>query len=310
MTQETARSRPTIVGLGEVLWDVFSDGAKFGGAPANFASSAAGLAGDHAQVHMVSSLGSEDLGERARLEFEQHNVDSSCVQHSEKQTGQVLVTVDGEGHASYEFAADTAWDNICWNDELSQLAANTDAVCFGTLGQRSAISKATIRQFLENVPRESLRVFDINLRPPFWDDALILDSLPLGNVLKCNEDELPVIATLLGLAGSDTELLQQLIARFSYRIVALTRGSAGSLLMTESGEISDSPGVETTVVDTVGAGDSFTAAIVLGTLAGQPLKATHDWANRVSAFVCSQAGATPSIPSELQLPEGTASCFE
>lgn len=296
---------PVIVGLGEVLWDVFPDGHRFGGAPANFACSAACLAPSAANVCMVSGVGTDDLGQRAIQELTAHHVDPTFVARLDRQTGRVDVEVDASGHALYEFATDTAWDRLEWSAGLDGLAVRTNAVCFGTLGQRSEPSRQTILSFVAVTPKSCLRIFDVNLRPPFWDDDLIRESLLIANALKCNEDELPVLGRIFGLTGSDAEMLDQLVARFQLRLVALTRGSEGSLLVTESGEVSDVPGVETQVVDTVGAGDSFTAALALGFLHGLPLATTHTWASSVAAFVCSQPGATPDIPAELHMPKET-----
>lgn len=288
-----------IAGLGEVLWDVFPDGARFGGAPANFACSAAGLAGELAQVFIVSAVGEDELGAGARQALAGHDVETRWLADSTFPTGQVDVRIDDAGHATYEFAADTAWDHLEWTDELNA-AAELDAVCFGTLGQRSETSRETIRRFLAATSEECLRIFDVNLRPPFWSEAVVRDSLPLANVLKCNEDELPVLASIFQVAGTEQKLLRQLIDRFSLRAAALTRGSAGSLLLHESGDYSDLPGVPAEVTDTVGAGDAFTATFALGLLLDRPLAETHEWASRVAAFVCSQPGATPRIPTELR----------
>lgn len=301
MADASADCRPVIVGLGEILWDVFPDGPRFGGAPANFACSAAELAGETATVCMASAVGRDDSGLEAIRQLQSHGVATEAVSQSERPTGKVTVQVDAEGHASYEFAADTAWDCLKWSDELSELAGRTDAVCFGTLGQRSETSLQTIRRFVEATPESCLRMFDVNLRSPFWDDDVVRESLPLANALKCNEDELPVLAGLFGLAGSSEEMLRQLADRFELKLVAFTRGANGSLLLTGSGEASDLAGSQTQVVDTVGAGDSFTAALVLGQLNRIPLTDTHAWADRVAAFVCTEPGATPTIPNQLHL---------
>ncbi len=133
-----APKRRTIVGLGEVLWDVFPDGPRFGGAPANFACSVAELAGGNLDVFMVGAVGPDELGRRATLSLREHGVDTRHIATAEEPTGQVLVKPDAAGHPSYEIATDTAWDNIPWSDELRQLATRADAVCFGTLAQRSA----------------------------------------------------------------------------------------------------------------------------------------------------------------------------
>ncbi len=288
-----------IVGLGEILWDVFPDGARFGGAPANFACSAAGLAAGSARVSMAGAVGRDDLGRRALAEFTARGVDVAAVAVLPEPTGRVDVTVDVAGHASYVFAPDCAWDNVPWSDSLERLAAETSAVCFGTLSSRGATSQATIRRFIAAVPSPALRILDINLRPPFWSPDVVRDSLALANIVKCNDDELPVVAEILGLSGSPEAILRQLVDRHALRLAALTRGAKGSLLVTADGSASDLPGTPVDVVDTVGAGDAFTAAVTLGLLAGWPLSKLHAHAERVAASVCTQRGGTPSIPADL-----------
>lgn len=288
----------TIVGLGEILWDVFPEGARFGGAPANFACTAAALLGGRARVWMAGAVGRDELGRRAIESLEAHGVDVSCVAALEQPTGQVLVTVDPAGHASYEFAADAAWDNLPWTPEFEQLAARADVVCFGTLAQRSGRSRETVRRFVSATPATALRVFDINLRPPFFNDATILESLALASLVKLNDDELNVLAVLCGLHGSEVEMLRQLSRRFDLQTAALTRGPHGAILV-RGDEVSEHAGIPVEVVDTVGAGDAFTAALVAGLLDGRDLAAVNDHACRLAAFVCSQPGATPRIPREL-----------
>ena len=234
--------RPTVIGIGEILWDVFPDGPRFGGAPANFACSVAELARDQIDVYMAGGVGADDLGRKAIEALHPHGVDTNCVAVVDRPTGQVVVKLDAAGRASYEFAADAAWDNLAWSDTLQQLAARADAVCFSTLGQRSEISRQTMQRFVRATPAKSLRVLDINLRPPFWNEAIVLQSLQLANVLKLNDAELSVLAGMLGWSGENHELLQQLMDRFSLQLVALTRGAAGALLLSESGEQSELPG--------------------------------------------------------------------
>jgi fructokinase len=294
--------RPTVIGIGEILWDVFPDGPRFGGAPANFACSVAELARDRIDVYAAGGVGADDLGRRAIEALHAHGVDTSCVALIDRPTGQVLVKLDAAGRASYEFAADAAWDNVAWPDGLQQLAARADAVCFSTLGQRSEISHQTIQRFVRATPAKCLRVLDLNLRPPFWNEEIVLQSLQLASVLKVNDAELRVLADMLGWSGVGHELLQQLVEGFSLQLVALTRGAAGAALLSESGERSDLPGQPTLVVDTVGAGDSFTAVLVIGLLSGLPLARINAWGNRVAAFVSSQPGATPHIPDYLHQP--------
>ncbi len=290
-----------IVGLGEILWDVFRDGARFGGAPANFACSASGLAAGSARVSMAGAVGGDDLGRRALAEFTARGVDVAAVAVLSEPTGRVDVTVDAAGHASYVFAPDCAWDNVPWSDSLERIAAATTAVCFGTLSSRGATSRATIRRFVAAVPFPALRILDINLRPPFWSSDIVRDSLPFANVVKCNDDELPVVAEILGLSGSPEAILRQLVDRHDLRLAALTRGAKGSLLVTAGGSSSDLPGTPVDVVDTVGAGDAFTAAVTLGLLAGWPLSTLHAHAERVAAYVCTQRGGTPPIPADLRI---------
>jgi fructokinase len=304
MTVEPTPSAPIIVGLGEILWDIFPDGPRFGGAPANFACSVAGLANDSWPVAMVSAVGNDELGQRALDAIKDHNVQDQMINQLEYPTGTVLVQLDATGHATYEFASDTAWDHLNWNDRLELLAKRTVAVCYGTLGQRSAVSRQTIQQFLKATPATCLRIFDINLRPPYWSEQVILESLEPANVIKLNEDELPVLAQILNLTGSDRELLDQLLERCDLQTAVLTRGSLGALLVSHDGSFSDIPGQDVNVVDTVGAGDSFTAAVVRGQLQGLPLHTTNLWAGNVAAFVCSQPGATPRIPQHLRSPPG------
>ena len=290
-----------IVGLGEILWDVFPDGARFGGAPANFACSASGLAAGSARVSMAGAVGGDDLGRRALAEFTARGVDVAAVVVLSEPTGRVDVTVDAAGHASYVFAPDSAWDNVPWSDSLERLAAATTAVCFGTLSSRGGTSRATIRRFIAAVPSPALRILDINLRPPFWSPEIVRDSLPLANIVKCNDDELPVVAKILGLSGSPEAILRQLVDRHALRLAALTRGAKGSLLVTADGSSSDLPGTPVDVVDTVGAGDAFTASVNLGLLAGWPLSKLHAHAERVAAYVCTQRGGTPPIPADLRI---------
>ena len=290
-----------IVGLGEILWDVFPDGARFGGAPANFACSASGLAAGTARVSMAGAVGRDDLGRKALGEFTARGVDVAAVAVLPKPTGRVDVTVDAAGHASYVFAPDCAWDNVPWSDSLERLAAETSAVCFGTLSSRGATALATIRRFLAAVPSPALRILDINLRPPFWSPDIVRDSLPLANVVKCNDDELPVVAKILGLNGSPEAILRQLVDRHALRLAALTRGAKGSLLVTADGAVSDLPGMPVEVIDTVGAGDAFTASVTLGLLASWPLSKLHAHAERVAAYVCTQRGGTPPIPADLRI---------
>jgi fructokinase len=291
--------QPCIVGIGEILWDVFPDGPRFGGAPANFACSTAELSRGSARVCMVSAVGDDDLGHAALQSLTSHGVDSRCVQINDRETGQVLVELDPHGVARYRFAENSAWDALRMTDDLRTLATSTDAVCFGTLGQRSQCSRDTIQAFVKAVPSSALRVLDVNLREPFYSDELILASLAMANVLKLNDAELPMVARLCGCSGSTSEMMRQLSEQYHLRCVAVTRGTAGAIVVANNA-ISDLPGITVDVVDTVGAGDAFTAALILGLLGGQEIHEVNRRAIEVASYVCSQAGATPGFPAHFR----------
>ncbi len=291
-------ARPVIVGIGEVLWDVYPDAAHFGGAPANFACHSASLG---AESWMVGAVGADELGERAVGKLLERGVECGHVcRDAHHATGRVLVTLNDAGQAGYEFAADTAWDHLAWSGDLAALAARCDAVCFGTLGQRSPVSRETIRRFVAATPPGALRVFDVNLRQRFHDPDTIRASLALASAVKLNHEELPVVGELCGLrATAPRDMLVELADRFDLRLAALTRGPHGSLLVA-GGDEDDCPAPPTRVVDTVGAGDAFTATLVSGFLHGLPLDVVNRHANAVASFVCSQDGATPMLPVGLR----------
>ncbi len=298
-TRDLERSfdRPKIAAVGEILWDLLPDGAQFGGAPANFAHHAAALGAD---VSMVSAVGDDSLGHQAIEILKAAGLDVShvsiCRDHP---TGAVDVSIDGHGQPTYQFHPDNAWDHLPWSDRLLELAGQVDAVCFGTLGQRSEQSRQTIQQFLRATPESSLRVFDVNLRPPFYDDQQIDQSLKLANVLKLNDEELTQLCEMYDTDGSEIQRAQQLAERFRFRLVAVTRGQRGGLLV-YGDEVSEVESQAVEIQDTVGAGDAFTAAVTLGMLQGVELDEINHAACRIAEYVCSQAGATPNVPSELR----------
>lgn len=289
---------PVVAGIGEVLWDCYPDGAHFGGAPANFASHAASLG---AESWMVSAVGTDAHGDRALQVLSDLKVRCDLVARDPKHsTGQVLVTLDAERVPRYEISLDVAWDHLTWSEHFGAFATRCDAICFGSLAQRSPDSRATIRRFVAAVRRSALRVFDVNLRQRFFDRETIDASLRLASALKLNDEELPVIAELCEIrARAPREILRELMTRYDLRLAALTRGPRGALLLDDRGE-DDCLAPETVVVDTVGAGDAFTAALVSDFLRGLPLSRINRHANAVASFVCSQAGATPPIHERLR----------
>ncbi len=290
------------VGLGEVLWDVYSDDAKFGGAPSNFAYHLHTLSQSSwgHRTHVVSAIGpeTEELAGLTLEALKRLGLEYSLVQHTAFETGRVDVTLDSDGSPSYEFCKDPAWDHIQWQDSFSDVAPSTLAVCFGTLAQRNEVSRNTIQRFLSHVPQSSLRVFDVNLRRNFWNRQTIVDSLQLCNVLKLNHEELPIVAEACGLDARDSHVLHRVRERFDLQLVALTMGGDGARLVTDR-EMVEANAPRTEVRDTVGAGDSFTAAMIVGWLKGWDASLILQRAMAVASYVCTQSGATPPLPGKI-----------
>lgn len=288
--------KPIVTGIGELLWDVFPEGKRLGGAPVNFACHCGQLG---AEAYPVSCIGSDELGAEIRDVLTSLNVDSSYVaEDAEHSTGTVQVTLDENGKPSYEICEGVAWDVLPMSGKLGELAQKADAACFGSLAQRNDVSRATIRQFLEMMRPDSLKIFDVNLRQSFYSLEIIEESLGLSNILKLSDEELPVLAEMFGISGSIHEQLCTLLEKFGLKLVVYTRGPDGSLLVAP-GETSDHPGSPGDAINSVGAGDSFTATLCMGLLNGKSLDEINEHANRVATFVCSQDGATPVLPSEL-----------
>lgn len=289
--------RFTVAGIGELLWDVFPSHKRPGGAPANFAFHCHQLG---AEAYPVSCVGTDELGRRIRDELREIGVDTRHVLESDAfPTGTVQVTLNDEGKPSYQIFENVAWDHIPLTSGLEGLAAKLDAVCFGSLSQRSAVSRETIHSFVRHMPRDALKIFDVNLRQSFFSKEQVEGSLRLASILKLSDEELPVLAGYFGLRGDVMAQLNGLRERFNLKLVAYTRGPDGSVLV-RSDEVDDAPGEKgLVVVDSVGAGDSFTAALCMGALKGWPLNKMNVFANRVAAFVCSQKGATPTLPEHL-----------
>jgi fructokinase len=288
-----------IVGIGELLWDVLPRGKQLGGAPVNFACHCRQLGG---LAFPVSCIGQDDLGREIREALDTLHVDHSYViDDPNHPTGTVQVTLDPNGKPTYEICEHVAWDYLPMSDALASLAKTADAVCFGSLAQRNHVSRTTIREFLNLMRPESLRVFDVNLRQAFFSQEIIEDSLALANILKLSDEELPILTPLFNLTGSPLEQLEQLRAKFDLSLIAYTRGPNGSILV-RANETHDHPGCPGMATDSVGAGDSFTATLCTGLLRHRPLAEINEHANRVGTFVCSQTGATPTFPPELVNP--------
>jgi len=284
-----------IVGIGELLWDMLPGNKRMGGAPANFAIHAMALG---ANAHIISAIGQDLEGQEILDCLAQKQISTNLILRNGHPTGKVLIQLDSCGHPSYTIEQNVAWDFIELSPEALKLAGVCDAVCFGSLAQRNLPSRLSIHQFLIHTPEHCLRVFDINLRQNYYTREILETSLGAANVFKLNDDELVVIQDILGLPQSEEQALQTLMERYDLQYIALTRGAAGSLMMSPEQTV-QCPAIPLTVQDTIGAGDSFTAAMVIGILHGLPLEMVNRNAGRVAAYVCSHAGATPDLPAWL-----------
>ena len=293
-----------VVGIGEILWDLLPSGKQLGGAPANFTCHAWALG---AEARLVSRVGEDDLGCEIIERWTARSMPTDTIEiDRERPTGTVSVELDADGQPKYTIHERVAWDRIEADDAALNAVSMADAVCFGTLAQRTKSARAALEVLLSASRPDALRIFDVNLRPPFVARDVIVESMKPANVLKLNEHELPVLADIFSLSGSPAEQIAELARRFELRLVALTRGGEGSLLFAD-GALSEHPGLYTKVVDTVGAGDAFTAALTLGFLQDWNLDRINYWANEVASYVCSQPGATPIIPEGFLLWAASAS---
>lgn len=282
-----------IIGLGEVLWDLLPNGARLGGAPTNFACHARALG---AEASVVTRIGSDALGLQVLDRFREMDLPVSTVQIDDKNpTGTVAVTLTNEGIPRFEISEHVAWDQLAATPDALEAIRQADAVCFGTLAQRTSTSRTAIQQLLTAAPAKALRIFDINLRHPFYSPNVIDESLRLANVLKLNDEELLKLAQIFALRGDQKSQMERLADQFGLNTVVLTCGPRGSLIFAEN-RWSEQPGREVNVVDTVGAGDSFTAALAIGLLSKMEIGAAHTVAAEVARYVCSQPGATPPLP--------------
>lgn len=286
-----------IVGMGEALWDVLPEGRKIGGAPANFAYHVSQF-GFPSRV--ISAVGDDALGRELRENFRGKGLEG-IVETVPYPTGTVQVTLDAAGVPCYDIREGVAWDNIPFTPEIEELARHTRAVCFGSLAQRSAVSRQTIGRFLDTMPdgEGQYRIFDINLRQGFYTQEVLCESFRRCNILKINDEELIAVSRMFGYPGIDLQdKCWILLAKYDLRMLILTCGVNGSYVFTP-GSVSfvETPRVE--VADTVGAGDSFTAAFVSALLSGRSVGDAHRLAVDVSAYVCTQHGAMPLLPEHL-----------
>ena len=288
-----------IVGIGEALWDVLPEGKKIGGAPANFAYhvSQFGL-----ESCAVSAVGDDELGKEIRSNFEEKKL-QTLIETVPYPTGTVQVEIDKLGVPQYDIKENVAWDNIPFTPQIEELAHRTKAICFGSLAQRSKVSRNTIEQFIEAMPKteDTLIVFDVNLRQSFYSRDVLDRSMKRCNVLKINDEELITISRMLGYQGTDLQSkCWILLGRYHLKMLILTCGVNGSYVFTP-GSMSFIATPKVKVADTVGAGDSFTGAFVASILKGLSVADAHQKAVNVSAFVCTQRGAMPTLPADYRL---------
>jgi fructokinase len=284
--------RHIVVGLGEVLWDLLPAGKQLGGAPANFAYITS-LLGDEGIP--ASRLGQDALGEEAILRLRELALPTAFIQEdADHPTGTVQIEVDATGQPRFEISESVAWDFLEWTPQWQKLAQQVDAVCFGSLAQRSEPSRATIRNFVQASRPGTVRIFDVNLRQNFYTAQVLAESMRLATLVKLNHEELPRIMRLFELEHRrEEDSARRLLSLHDLKLVCVTRGNGGSLLIS-AGECSEHPGFKVKVADTVGAGDAFTAALVHGYLRGTSLAQINENANRIGAWVANQSGATPA----------------
>lgn len=283
--------------MGEALWDVLPEGKKIGGAPANFAYhvSQFGL-----QSCVVSAVGEDALGKEIVENFTSKGL-NQLIAEVPYPTGTVQVEIDPAGIPQYEIKENVAWDNIPYTPQLEALASMTKAVCFGSLAQRNIVSRETIDRFLDAMPRtdESLVVFDVNLRQGFYTKEILCNSMKRCNILKINDEELVTVSRMFGYPGIDLQdKCWILLGKYNLKMLILTCGINGSYVFTP-GNVSFQPTPKVEVADTVGAGDSFTAAFIASILRGKSVAEAHSLAVRTSAFVCTKKGAMPILPADL-----------
>ncbi len=282
-----------IVAMGDGLWDLFPDGPRFGGATANYACHCSILG---ANVHMVSGVGQDERGDALLKVYRKHGVNTDLIQVlNDYPTGIVHVELTKNGLPTFTIVENAAWDHWEWNEEIERIVTKADALYFGTLGQRGSSACAGIRKALAIAQDQQIpRILDINLRAPFYNDSLIRDSISLCSVLKLSDEELnrACQACEIDVSISDKNVVRELRTKFELDVVVMTRGADGAILSVPEGFVEHS-GVPASVVDTVGAGDSFTASMTLGLLEGKGYPQIIGDACKIAAEVCSHAGAVP-----------------
>lgn len=280
--------KPVVVGIGELLWDLLPTGKTAGGAPINFVYHASRLG---AEGYAISAIGDDDNGRDILSELDKYKI-QYLIEKLPYPTGTVHVDIEDDGIPHYTITERVAWDHMSPTSDAVDLAERADAICFGALGQRCQQSRETIQAILSFARDSAYRLFDINLRQHYYNKVLIEESLYLANVLKMNDDEMSELKNLFGLKGTEEEVANWFMENYNLRMVVLTAGADYSTVYTPD-EVSTLATPKVDVVDTVGAGDAFSAALVMSLLKGQTLREAHECAVKISAFVCSHKGAWP-----------------
>lgn len=283
--------KPVIVGIGELLWDVFPEEKKAGGAPINFVYHASRLG---AEGYAVSAVGADAYGAEILRELDANHI-RHCIETTAYPTGTVMVELDPDGKPTYTIVEGVAWDHIPLTQPAVELVKRADAICFGTLAQRSPVSRDTIGKLLTFAPGDALRFFDINIRQHYYSKELIESCLEQANVFKINDEELELVSSIFDRKGSADEVCRWFMEKYRLRYLVLTAGSEYSIIYGKE-ERSEIPTPKVTVADTVGAGDAFSGAFVYSVLTGKTLKEAHQKAVDIAAFVCTKNGAWPSYP--------------
>lgn len=286
----------TVVGLGELIWDLLPDGKQLGGATTNFAYISRLLGNTSI---LASRVGDDDLGREAHARLARMGIVTDYLQCDSKHpTGTVGVQIDERGEARFAMNEDSAWDYLEFTERWEELAALVDIVCFGTMAQRTSRARATILRFIERTRPQALRIFDVNLRHAFFSAQMLARSLELATIVKLNDHELSRISGMLGLtAPNERSLARQMLDKFDLELVAITRGEKGSSLISNREEI-DHSGFKVDIADTIGAGDAFAAVLAHYYRRRVPLKSISEVANRMGSWISTQVGATPEISSQ------------
>ncbi|MBT5019927.1 MAG: carbohydrate kinase [Planctomicrobium sp.] len=288
-------NQPVVIGLGELLWDIFPDGKRPGGAPANVAYQAQQLG---CQGVVASRVGIDELGDEVIEFLESKGLRILAIQRDElAPTGRVTVSFNDQNQPEYIIHENVAWDKLEFTDDLQQVMERANAVCFGTLAQRSEVSRRAVMQAVEATSENCLRVYDVNIRQNYYDVSWIQQSLKLASIVKMNDEEVELLAPQLKLPTDEKEFSITLIKKFDLKLVCITRGSKGCRLTSKEESITI-PGEPVQVADTVGAGDAFTAGLIYSQLSGKSLKESGEIANKIGGLVASHHGAMPELKDE------------